>query len=758
MKRLLFILLTLFPAICFAQDKAIGSWASHFAYTNARSVAYDGKDKVYAADLNLFAYSTLDNEYTVYSKVNGLSDVGINLIRYNTTDDYLLIIYENGNIDILSDDGIINIPDIKNLQISGSRNINDIYFFNKFAYLSTDLGIVVLDPSKNEIKETYVLQNGTVVAKVNSFTNFQQQFVAATDQGIYVANENNPILQDFNNWTNIDNKNINHLLAVGDNRIFLAEGKTLHTSDDLNTGLNAIYTSQENIVRLNEGFSNIYVCENGNTKRAIQLFDNNANAIDSFFNVNAFDVAEVGSSFYIADGYIGLVQVPNKQDRNKIHPDGPFANAFFNLNIAEDKLIVSGGGHAGWNYQFSSTGIYTYDYNNWTAYNRFDNVPAMDSTFDIVAATIDPKTKSIYGASYGGGLLEIKADGDAQVFKNNGFINNAIGDPGGFRVFDLAFDNENNLWMTNYGANTQLVVKKTDNSWQKFSLPFPSGSGEKSATQLLIDNSNQKWVIGARGVGLMVMNDNNTIDNTNDDVSRLLSTGLGRGNLPNIFVNCMAQDKDGLIWVGTNDGIGIFNCPESILTTNGCDAELKIVQYDENAGLLFQSETVKSIAVDGGNNKWIGTNNGVWQISEDAETILQRFNTANSPLPSDEVNKIVVHPKTGDVFIATNKGLVSYRGNATEGNETNDEILVFPNPVPSNYQGTIAIKGLTENADVRITDVSGQLVYRTTAQGGQATWNGMTYTGKRPMTGIYYVFVTNKDGSQTKTTKFMFSE
>jgi hypothetical protein len=185
---------------------------------------------------------------------------------------------------------------------------------------------------------------------------------------------------------------------------------------------------------------------------------------------------------------------------------------------------------------------------------------------------------------------------------------------------------------------------------------------------------------------------------------------------------------------------------------------LKIVKYDADAGLLFQGENIKSIATDGANNKWIGSENGVWLINDDAEKILQRFTTDNSPLPSNSIRKILVHPISGEVFIATEQGLVSFRGDATEGAASNDDILVFPNPVPSNFEGTIAIKGLVTNADVRITDVSGQLVFRTKAQGGQAVWNGKNYTGFRPRSGVYYVFVTNEDGSETKTTKFIYNE
>ena len=256
----------------------------------------------------------------------------------------------------------------------------------------------------------------------------------------------------------------------------------------------------------------------------------------------------------------------------------------------------------------------------------------------------------------------------------------------------------------------------------------------------------------------MVLNDNQTIDNKNDDVSRLLTTGAGNGNLPNNEVLSLAKDRNGKIWIGTTDGIGIVNCPESVLTNEGCDAELKIVKYDLNAGLLFQRESVNAMAVDGANNKWIGTNNGVWLITDDAEKILHRFTKDNSPLPSNEINSIVIQPYSGEVFIATSAGLVSYRGEATEPNNTNNDLFIFPNPVPSGYSGSIAIKGLVENADVRITDAAGQLVYRTKAQGGQAVWNGLNYLGKRPRSGVMYVFVTNIDGTESRSGKFIFNE
>ena len=260
-----------------------------------------------------------------------------------------------------------------------------------------------------------------------------------------------------------------------------------------------------------------------------------------------------------------------------------------------------------------------------------------------------------------------------------------------------------------------------------------------------------------QAVVCIVYDDNNTPDNRADDRYLQLNTGEGSGGLPENEVHCIVNDKEGALWIGTSDGIGIVSCPGDVISGN-CEAEKRIVQFDEFAGYLFQNERVRTIAVDGGNRKWIGTNNGVWLVSPDGDEILERFTKDNSPLPSDNIQKIAIDPETGDVYFGTELGLVSYRGQATDGEEEHKDLITFPNPVPSAYRGTIAIKGFAENADVRITDISGQLIYRTQALGGQAVWNGKDYSGRRPQSGVYLIFGTNKDGTQTAKGKMVFME
>jgi hypothetical protein len=232
--------------------------------------------------------------------------------------------------------------------------------------------------------------------------------------------------------------------------------------------------------------------------------------------------------------------------------------------------------------------------------------------------------------------------------------------------------------------------------------------------------------------------------------------GAGSGNLPSSNVLDIAKDKNGFIWVGTDDGVGVIQCPQSVFTTQGCDAVLPIVQQGNFAGYLFKGEEVRSIAVDGADRKWIATGNGVFLISSDGEKMIYRFTEENSPLLSNDVRSIAIDGKTGEVYFGTVNGICSFRSTATEGGATNQDVLVFPNPVPPGYSGTIAIHGLVNNAIVKITEADGRLVYQTRALGGQAVWDGKDYKGRRISTGVYLVLVSDDGRKENLVTKIVF--
>jgi ligand-binding sensor domain-containing protein len=263
------------------------------------------------------------------------------------------------------------------------------------------------------------------------------------------------------------------------------------------------------------------------------------------------------------------------------------------------------------------------------------------------------------------------------------------------------------------------------------------------------------WIVSPLENGLICYDHGNSVDDINDDHWKLYRTGTGNGNLPSNNVLCVAKDKSGFIWIGTDDGIGIIECAQDVFNT-GCEAILPVVQQGNFAGYLFKGENVRSIMVDGADRKWIATKNGVWLISADGEKVIERFTEDNSPLLSNDVKRIAINSKTGEVYFATAKGICSFRGTASDADQTNSNLLVFPNPVPPGYNGIIAIRGVAENSIVKITELDGRLVYQTKALGGQAVWDGKDYKGRKISSGVYLVLIDSADKKKKMSAKIIF--
>ena len=738
----------------FAQGQPIGSWRAHMPYVEAISVATDGVTLFTATKQSFFTYNASQSEITPYSKVEGMADVGMAYVGYDPTTDFAILAYSNGNIDLFKDGTFFNIPDIKLKTLSGPKNINHIYTHNGLAYLSTSFGIVVINLDKKEIKETYSFITKNQTIEVKEMTGFGNYFYAVTTNGTYRINKNNPTIQAFSSWQQVDSRKSLSYIATAHNNLYLAGADSLFTlSSDT---LSFLYKSPYEIKHLDSATDGLWIDEfTAVSYNAIMKLLSPAGQITDSFKGPRFvrkTVELSDKSVWVADEVEGLTRRSASNELTVFKPEGPSDVGSFDLLPFNGELwIAHGGFDENWTYVYNGSGLSHLKDGKWTAYSKktFPLFNNRDVT-DFVVLARDPVDGTIYAGSYRSGLFIIKPDGTTEYLKEGTILEPTYGDPNAYRIAGLTFDQDGNLWLNQAGAVNELAVRTREGNWFKYS----GGGTFMYSAYMLTDEYNQKWyILPSGGAGVAVYNDNHTPDNKNDDVYAKISTSS-----INAFVNSIAIDKQGSIWFGTNDGIGILNCSPDQVASGSCEIERPIVQYDQFAGYLFQSEKVKTIAVDGANRKWIGTTNGVWLISPDGEKIVSRFTVENSPLPSNNIQKIAIDPVTGDVYIGTALGLVSYRGTATDGGESNQDVITFPNPVPSGYSGTIAIKGLSENADIRITDISGQLVYRTKALGGQAIWNGLDYTGRRPQSGVYLIFATNKDGTQTHAGKMVFME
>jgi hypothetical protein len=287
------------------------------------------------------------------------------------------------------------------------------------------------------------------------------------------------------------------------------------------------------------------------------------------------------------------------------------------------------------------------------------------------------------------------------------------------------------------------VLTPSAETWR--TIPFYPGFD--NLDRVLLDDFGGVWVSQARklGSGLMAY----------DDVNKTPPVYFSQGNgLPSNTIYALAKDRRGAIWVTTDKGIAFFDDPSSAFTPNNAGF---ILPYISGFPAL-SDEVVRAVAVDGANRKWFGTDRGLWLLSESADKILFHFTTENSPLPANRILDVAVNDRNGEVFVATAGGVVSYKGSATVTEGKPDCAKVTPNPVRTNFTGQVGVSGLANNAVIKITDVTGKLVYQTTATGGTVTWNLADYNGRKVQSGVYLVLSSDVDGKNGCVSKIAVVE
>lgn len=757
-----------------AQDnRAIGTWQAHLPYNNGVCLADAGNTIYCGTGHGLFAVNKADNSTETYTPVQGLSEIGIRKLAYNINRNALIIVYESANIDILQNGKVTNYSDIARSNRAAAF-VNNVSVYNQFVFYACSFGIVVFDTEREEFADTYIIgPNGSEINVFKVATDGTTIW-AATELGLFSADYNNPNLAFFNNWTRATdffNDGIpaddlvfvnNHFYVLSDNVIFkLSNNEWLPIFGEDNWCIQSLNTSH-NYLLVPEWANS---CEQNSAGASrytlINTAQNDASEQRAYWNMLrpvALACNETAEVVWASDIWRGLHKLYGDMG-DLFAPNGPEGSSsiiktqVFDITAQNSNIWVASGNitsYSTYNYAQTRNGYYVYRNGLWENYTPKD-IEGFNNIHDILTVMPHPTNNKVYLGSYYDGLVEVDGNTYTLYNQNNSPLQTTVGDAQRCRVSNMAFDNEGNLWISTFGSTSPITVLKADGTWQGFT-PTPTFNNNQY-TKILVDDFNQKWLVGHKS-GILVMNHGATIEDTSDDQYRLLRASEGQGNLPTNQVNCIVKDKEGSIWVGTDEGIAVFYCPFAVFN-NGCEAVRPFVEVDGFGAFLLQDEVVRTIAIDGANRKWVGSSNGVWLFSEDGTETIHYFTENNSPLLSNNIKTIAVDGESGDVFIGTDKGIIAYKSNALDGNNLHQDVLVYPNPVLPTYMGDIAIKGLAENANVKITDVSGNLVFETTALGSQAIWSGYDYTGRRAASGVYLVFSTNSDGSDTFVSKFV---
>lgn len=756
--RILFFLLI--SSMAFSQNFE-DRWAGHFSYVSIKDISTSDEKIYVAAENAVFIYDPRTDETKTISTVQGLAGNFITSLYYSPIQERLIIGYENGMIDIYdeTENKVIKVVDILDkMTIPPDRKrINNFYEHNGNLYISTKYGISVYNLNRLEFGDTYYIGDFGTQINVVQLTIADEHIYAATESnGIRKANLNSGDLIDYENWSTIVTGGFHAIASLG-NEIYAGNANNAVLRVNPNGNTTQLQVFPQNILKFNTSENLLSIT----TSRSVSVYSSgfiNEATITNVpdFNLNLLSGSVFNNQVLLGTNEDGLLIVPfNGGQASQILPDGPIRNRPFAMDATSGQLWVV----------FGEVDI---DYNPYTGgFRRYGvshlqdsvwhNIPYSELTTKLngaepatlIKATINPKKpEEVYMSSYQFGLLKIVDDEPIILYNET---NSALTKEGsaGIRISGTAFDKEGNLWMTQSLTEKGLIRLTPEGQFKKVDLSnFIDVFNEVALTEMAISREGYVF-FGGYYNGVMGYN-------PESQSFGKIGANSGSGNLPSANVRALAVDAQNRLWIGTLRGLRVMHSPASFFQSGIPDSQPIIIMENDVPQELLYQQSITSIKVDGSNNKWISTaSSGVFYLSSNGQETLLRFTKDNSPLPTNNVQDIAIDPESGVVYFATTQGLVAYRGNAKAPRDNLDLLRAYPNPVRPGFNGNVTIDGLTSQANVKITDITGSLVYEAVSQGGSIQWDTTAFGKYKVRSGVYLIMVTTDDSSETKVAKVM---
>ncbi len=778
LKRLVVLIMCCIPLLQFGQDFS-SLWEGHFSYNNIKDVA-KGNNRIYAAAENvIFSIDIQTNELNKLTTVNGLSGETISTIYYSNVYELLLIGYENGLIEIAFDDdeNILTVVDIidKPTIPPTDKRINHFNAFGNEVYISTNYGISVFNLERLEFGDTYFIGDLGVQTRVNQTTILGDYIYAACldGSGLRKAQVSSPNLIDYQNWQTVSNGDFLAVQSVGNQLYTIRTNRRIYQV--VNDVLTELFQFSDELVDVRATNDRLLVT----TKNSTFVYDSNFNlmsqaSVNSSFDTD-FSSAIIDSEFiYIGTKDFGVLKtlISNPAEYEEIHPEGPLLNIPFSIQAGQNDLWVTFGEHTGrFNpYPLNNRGISHFKENEWINTQYKEALEAKN----LNAISINPfNNNQVFISSFFNGLLEINDDIPSVLYNSTNSELESLILPSNPNYVDIrvgasVFDSDGILWtLTSRVERALKSFNPTSNQWNSYSfksiidnaLDDDLGFGD-----IVIGNDKTKW-IGSYNHGLLAFNENN-------NTALLKNVSEDEENMPSKRVRALAIDKRNQLWIGTERGLRVLYNTTNFFTEENIRVEEIIIEEGGIAKELLFEQYISDIKVDGSNNKWIGTiDSGIFYFSSDGQKTIFHFTKNNSPLPSNTINDISLDNSNGIVYIATNKGLVSFRSGGSSPLNDLESVYAYPNPVRPSFNivdEKVKIKDISENVNIKITDIEGNLVaeaqsrknlryrgYNLEIDGGTAYWNGKNLANHVVASGVYLVMLSDLDTFETKVLKLM---
>ncbi len=733
------------------QGAPIGSWTSYLAYGNITEIQPAGKVIYVLSSKGLFSYNTSDNSLQTYDKMNALNDCNIAHIAYCKAAKRLVIIYENQNIDLLDEKGnVVNISDYYNKSMTVDKTINEVKIVGEYAYLSTNFGILKINVSSAEISATYNL--GKKIYSTVTFDN--KTYAACGDDGI-IACSNSDNLLDKSNWKQDTDRKTEYIFSFDNKLISASNGTIYHKTNGewqkrhdfffnfcTLTDNQLIFGQEHYLLILKAGGEDIGIHQEDFECKTM-AYNSNTDSYWSNQNDNKLQALTLEGTTFTATV-------------SDIKPDGPKYNYFGAMKYSNETLYTCGGGYDSFAELLREATVQSYSNDEWTIYQDDIKETVGNMFQDMTCIDFDPKDPKHVFVGGRSGLYEYENGKFVKYYNpENSLLDYATPDknPDYVLTLGLKFDKSGNLWCLNSQSETSSLLElKSDGTWESHHRDelMENTRSLSNMKCMILDSRGYLWFTNNHwNVPSFYCYDpsNNGMNHytsfVNQDGTKITPTG----------VRCIAEDKEGNMWIGTN--VGPLMLQSSDLS-NGSNSVLQQVKVPRNDGTnyadyLLSGVDVTCIAVDGGNRKWFGSNgNGIYLISSDNMEQVQHFLTSNSELLSDNIESIAINDQTGEVFIGTDNGLCSYMSDASATNESmnKDNVYAYPNPVKPDYTGLITVVGLTMDADLKIVTANGTLVAEGRSNGGSFTWDGCDSNGNRVASGVYMVQTATSEGNK----------
>lgn len=775
------ILSILFFCTCFSLYAQNEGWQVYPAYTEAMQVeaagnylycVMKGSGTKDSNTGNLVRYDVEDGSVKTYDCLHELSDKEIAKISYNEATDRLLIVYTTGNIDLLGDDDeVVNVTALMDASVL-AESINSITNIGKKAYICVDFGIIELDTENEVVLETYKV--GTSVSSIQVVG--EKTYVARSDGFFHVESVSR--MHDRNSWHKLAAADFNCMVAFAGQMYALANNR-LHYLIPTDSGVDIVATSY--YFRRLDAFAKYLLCTDAGSW--IALFDTSSpqrpKIVQQKYQWN--DFVFVSDELYVCDKGHGLVSYKFDEEKSVFSQvsttdlfsvNSPRSDLFYRINYVGDRLLAAGGINTMLGTYYPVTFMFM-EYDGmqplWTIFD--ENGPKSEfpnlSHNNAVALVQDPADDNhFYGAVYRNGLHEYRMDEDGAVrfvglynYENSPLQCIAVETPYPWNYCTctaLQYDSNGNLWMANQQTDTIVRIMRPNGKW--VSLFYPEIAETEMVHQYLFASCGINFMVAYEGGkrGFFGFDTAGTLNLQDDDrhlLRRTITNQDGVAVMPTHFY-CMAEDHDNQIWCGTNEGLFVITSPQDWFDSDFRFHQIKR-NRDDGSGLadyLLAGVDITCIAVDPSNRKWVGTqSDGVYLVSHDGQETLHHFTRANSPLLSDYVYSIAIHPGSGRVMFGTDAGLCSYDEHVTTPEEEllEETIHVYPNPVKPGTDATVTIQGLTDGAEVKILGSSGHAVWGTKSIGGSVRWNCCNMQGERVASGVYHIVCNTGDAKRT---------